>query len=78
VDIETIETDEFDSSVITDGTLTISENGDSYTLSFDLTDEDGISITGYYSGSLNYIDYEDYLEATAIQSAKKSFSIFQK
>jgi hypothetical protein len=72
------ETDELNSSEITDGTLTISKNGSSYTLSFDLTDEDGVSVTGYYSGLVEYIDYEDDLEATAIQSAKKSFSIFQK
>lgn len=71
------ETQEFDYSEIEDGTLTISKNGDSYTLSFDLTGEDGVNVTGYYSGSLEYIDEAAYTEATSIKSAKKSFSMFQ-
>lgn len=52
--------DEYIYSVISSGTVTVTESGNNYKISFDLKDVDGVSITGYYSESMTYMDYSDY------------------
>ena len=44
------------------GSVTIDKTGSNYNISWDLVDGDGVSITGNFSGSLNYCDYsgEDF------------------
>jgi len=43
---------------IVSGTLTVSRLGDVYDITFNCTDEDGKSVTGYYKGTLKYYDYD--------------------
>ena len=50
------------------GTVTIRDNGDRYKISFDLSDEDDVSVTGYYSGSIDVYYYDDLAKST--KSAK--------
>jgi len=44
------------------GSVTIDKTGSNYNISWNLVDGDGVSITGNFSGSLNYCDYtgEDF------------------
>ena len=48
--------------MINSGSVTIDKTGSNYNISWDLVDGDGVSITGNFSGSLNYCDYsgEDF------------------
>lgn len=43
---------------IVDGTVTVTKTGDVYEISFNLTDEDGKTVTGYFKGTLKYYDYD--------------------
>ncbi len=52
--------------LITSGDITISKDGDTYTIEIDCTSYSGSSITGYYKGSL---DYEDYDSSTSSSSS---------
>ena len=40
------------------GTVTINKSGDIYEITFNCTDEDGKSVTGYFKGTLKYYDYD--------------------
>jgi len=42
---------------INSGTVSIDKTGSNYNISWDLVDGDGVSITGNFSGGLNYCDY---------------------
>jgi predicted heme/steroid binding protein len=70
---------EYEYSAISSGTITVTASGNSYKISFDLTDEDGVNITGYYSGGLTYLDYSDY-EYTSIETKplKTGVTFFKK
>ncbi len=41
---------------ITDGTVKVSKNSDTYEITIDCTDEDGKSVTGYFKGTLTWYD----------------------
>lgn len=43
---------------IVDGTVTVTKTGDVYEISFNLTDEDGKTVTGYFKGTLKYYDQD--------------------
>lgn len=49
-----------DGALYTSGEITIDENGDQYTISFDCIDENGVKVKGYYKGILEKIDYTQY------------------
>ena len=40
------------------GTVTVTRTGDTYEILLDLTDEDGIKVTGYFKGTLKYYNYD--------------------
>ena len=45
-----------DRSSIVGGTVVIAVSGDTYTIDFDCTLEDGTKVSGHYSGILNWLD----------------------
>jgi len=40
------------------GDITVSRNGNTYTITIKCEDENGIKITGFYKGTLAYLDYQ--------------------
>ncbi len=55
-----------------DGTVTVSRTGDVYEITFNCTDEDGKTVTGYYKGTLIYYDY-DTKKSTRTEKRKPKF-----
>lgn len=55
---------------ITSGKVTISKDGDMYSISIDCVDENKNAVTGFYKGSLKYFDYTVEEKSAGIKSAK--------
>ena len=53
------------------GSVSIERSGSNYTISWDLIDDNGIDITGNFSGVLDYCDVSEDLQSS--QSSKKRF-----
>jgi len=62
------ETDEGTEYEFTQGTVTVSQNGSTYILSFECKTEDDITVTGYYNGVLKMYDYTDDKKSVKIKS----------
>jgi len=64
-DAETEEGTEYD---ITEGKVTVSQNGDTYAVSIDCKSDEGMVITAYYKGSLKKYDYSDDKKSAIIKN----------
>ncbi|MCG8699993.1 MAG: hypothetical protein MI922_18200 [Bacteroidales bacterium] len=56
---------------ITSGKVTISKDGDMYSISIDCIDENNNAVTGFYKGTLKYYDYTVEEKSASTKSAKK-------
>ncbi len=54
-----VETEEGEWIEITAGTVTVSKDGNTYTITFDCTAEGGKKVTGSFKGTLKYYDWDD-------------------
>ena len=62
LDVNDIDEDQDNWIMINSGTVSVDKTGSNYNISWDLIDGGGVTITGSFSGSLNYCDYsgEDF------------------
>ena len=57
-DYEECTNDECYEAEIAAGDITVSRNGNTYTITIDCEDENGKKITGFYKGTLAYLDFQ--------------------
>ncbi|OQX77956.1 MAG: hypothetical protein B6D64_07500 [Bacteroidetes bacterium 4484_276] len=62
------ETEEGTEYEITEGKVTVSQNGGSYELSFDCKTDGDVSVTGFYKGNLKHYDYTGDVKSGKIKN----------